>query len=293
MLRLHALGWGVRRIAAELGVSKNTVKRYLRQGGWVGYGRAARAGALAAPVWTPGGLAGGALPPSRGQRRGGAPGVAERASGGGLAAHGRARLCAAASGTGGGGAGDGALRDGAGAAAADRLRYPAGRDRRRTGAGLGPLFRMGVATLGYSRRCYVQAFDHERQSAWFDGMEGAFRHFGGVPEEVLLDNARALVAHHDPQTREVQFNERLRAFAGYWGFRPGAHQRQRRTHGRLRQGQRPGRAAVRLLGGVGDPPRRLAARGGRRAPDCEQDGRHRRAPAGSLRGGSCGVAPVA
>jgi transposase len=48
MLRLHALGWGVRRIAAELGVSKNTVKRYLRQGGWVGYGRAARAGALAA-----------------------------------------------------------------------------------------------------------------------------------------------------------------------------------------------------------------------------------------------------
>lgn len=81
---------------------------------------------------------------------------------------------------------------------------------------------MGVATLGYSRRCYIQAFDHERQSAWFEGMEGAFRHFGGVPEEVLLDNARALVAHHDPQTREVQFNERLRAFATYWGFRPRA-----------------------------------------------------------------------
>lgn len=40
MLRLHALGWGVRRIAAALGVSKNTVKRYLRQGGWVGFARA-------------------------------------------------------------------------------------------------------------------------------------------------------------------------------------------------------------------------------------------------------------
>lgn len=36
-----------------------------------------------------------------------------------------------------------------------------------------------VATLGYSRRPYVQAFRHERQSAWFDGMEGAFHHFGG------------------------------------------------------------------------------------------------------------------
>jgi hypothetical protein len=35
---------------------------------------------------------------------------------------------------------------------------------------------MGVATLGDSRRCDVQPFDHERQSAWFEGKEGAFRH---------------------------------------------------------------------------------------------------------------------
>ncbi len=33
MLRLHELGWGTKRIAAELGVSRNTVRRYLRQGG--------------------------------------------------------------------------------------------------------------------------------------------------------------------------------------------------------------------------------------------------------------------
>ena len=50
-----------------------------------------------------------------------------------------------------------------------------------------------VAPLGYSRRPFVRAFRHERQSAWLDGIEAAFRHFGGVPEEVLLDNARALV----------------------------------------------------------------------------------------------------
>jgi hypothetical protein len=79
-----------------------------------------------------------------------------------------------------------------------------------------------VATLGYSRRCFVQAFRHERQSAWFDGIEAAFRHFGGVPQEVLLDNARALVEQHDAATREVRFNERLRAFARYWAFRPRA-----------------------------------------------------------------------
>jgi transposase len=79
-----------------------------------------------------------------------------------------------------------------------------------------------VATLGHSRRCFVRAYRHERQSAWLDGIEVAFRHFGGVPQEVLLDNARALVDHHDAATREVRFNERLHAFARYWGFRPRA-----------------------------------------------------------------------
>ena len=79
-----------------------------------------------------------------------------------------------------------------------------------------------VATLGYSRRLHVRAFRHERQSAWFDGLEGAFQRFGGVPEEVLFDNARALVDHHDAATREVRFNEHLHAFARYWGFRPRA-----------------------------------------------------------------------
>jgi transposase len=79
-----------------------------------------------------------------------------------------------------------------------------------------------VATLGYSRRPYVCAFRHERQTAWFDGLEGAFRHFNGVPQEVLLDNARALVDRHDAATRVVQFNERFAAFARHWGFRPRA-----------------------------------------------------------------------
>ena len=42
----------------------------------------------------------------------------------------------------------------------------------------------------------------------------------GVPGEVLVDNAKALVAHHDAATREVRFNGRFLAFARYWGFRP-------------------------------------------------------------------------
>ena len=34
MLRLRALGWGTRRIAAEFGCSRNTVTRYVGLGGW-------------------------------------------------------------------------------------------------------------------------------------------------------------------------------------------------------------------------------------------------------------------
>jgi transposase len=79
-----------------------------------------------------------------------------------------------------------------------------------------------VATLGYSRRTYVTFFLHERQSAWLQGLEGAFRHFGGMTRELLIDNARALVNDHDAQTREVVFNERFHAFCRYWGVVPRA-----------------------------------------------------------------------
>jgi len=37
MIRLHRLGWGVRRIAAEIGCSHMTVRRYLAAGGPVAY----------------------------------------------------------------------------------------------------------------------------------------------------------------------------------------------------------------------------------------------------------------
>ncbi|MCY1740857.1 IS21 family transposase [Ensifer sp. SL37] len=79
-----------------------------------------------------------------------------------------------------------------------------------------------VGTLGYSRRMHARVSLRERQSDWFEGMEGAFLRFGGVPAEVLIDNAKALVEHHDAVTREVRFNARLHAFARYWGFTPRA-----------------------------------------------------------------------
>jgi transposase len=94
-----------------------------------------------------------------------------------------------------------------------------------------------VATLGYSRRLHVRAFRNERQESWFEGVESAFVKFGGVPEEVLFDNARALVVEHDAVTRHVVFNDKLLAFAKHWGFRPRACAPYRaRTKGKTENG---------------------------------------------------------
>jgi transposase len=91
-----------------------------------------------------------------------------------------------------------------------------------------------VATLGYSRRCHVRAFRSERQESWFTGLESAFTTFGGVPEEVLIDNPRALVTSHDAATRAVTFNATFLAFARHWGFRPRACAPYRARYARAR-----------------------------------------------------------
>lgn len=213
MLRLSALGWGTKRIAAEFGCSRNTVKRYVAAQGWSAYRRPRRAGKLAGlETW---------LAERFQQHRGNADVVRqdlEREHGLTVSLRTIERAVAPLR---------QALR--AEARATVRFETPPGRqlqidfgERRVQIGGEAVRVYLFVATLGYSRRCYVQAFRHARQSAWFDGMEGAFAHFAGLPQEVLLDNARALVDHHDAETREVRFNGRLRAFAQYWGVKPRA-----------------------------------------------------------------------
>jgi transposase len=94
-----------------------------------------------------------------------------------------------------------------------------------------------VATLGHSRRLHVRAFRAEKQEHWFAGLESAFTAFGGVPEEVLMDNPRALVVRHDAVSRSVQFNDKLIAFAKHWGFRSRACAPYRaRTKGKTENG---------------------------------------------------------
>jgi transposase len=213
MLRLRDLGWGTKRIAKELGCSRNTVKRYIETRSWQGYDVGSRPKVLARyEDW---------LAERMRRHRGNADVVRQDlARDLGVSVSLRTVERAVAH-----------LRQALKAEALATVRFetPPGKQLqidfgevlRDVGGALGRVH-LFVATLGYSRRCYVQAFRHERQSAWFDGLEGAFADFGGVPQEVLMDNARALVDHHDAATREVRFNTRLHAFSRYWDFRPRA-----------------------------------------------------------------------
>jgi len=94
-----------------------------------------------------------------------------------------------------------------------------------------------VAVLSYSRRLFVKAFLRERQEQWLDGIAGAFRHFGGVPLEVLGDNARSLVLGRDRDAQTVTFHPAYLAFCRDWDVQPRACQPYRaRTKGKTESG---------------------------------------------------------
>lgn len=82
-----------------------------------------------------------------------------------------------------------------------------------------------VFTLGYSRRLYAQAFRHERLDAVLEGHERAFHHFAGVPQQIVVDNARPVVLSHkrDGDRHSVVWHPAYADFASYYGFRPWAH----------------------------------------------------------------------
>ncbi len=78
-----------------------------------------------------------------------------------------------------------------------------------------------VATLGYSRASYVQFFDHERTEAWMEGIERAFDFFGGVPQDVLFDNAKAIIIERDTYGEgQHRWNKELLHLAETYGFKP-------------------------------------------------------------------------
>ena len=191
MLRLKGLGWGIKRIARELGCSHMTVRHYVAQGGWLPYRGSGRRRVLAGlEDWVA----------ERFRRHAGNADVVrqELLAEKGLKLSLRTVERAVA-----------ALRRELEAEARATIRFetPPGKqlqiyfgERRVLIGGESVKVYLFVATLGYSRRVYVRAFRNERQESWFAGLEGAFGHFGGVTEEVLFDNDRRLVVRHDRAT---------------------------------------------------------------------------------------------
>ncbi|MGI4798920.1 MAG: IS21 family transposase, partial [Janthinobacterium lividum] len=159
MQRLHGLGWGTRRIAAEVGCNRETVQRYLASGAWAPCRVPTRPSLLAGhAVW---------LSERLRRHRGDADVVRqELASELGIVislrtveravSHLRRELAAEA-------------------LATVRFETPPGRQlqidfgqRRIEIEGKRDKVFLFVATLGYSRRVYAAAFRHERQSAWLE-----------------------------------------------------------------------------------------------------------------------------
>lgn len=94
-----------------------------------------------------------------------------------------------------------------------------------------------VAVLGYSRRLFTRASLSQRQDDWREGLAGAFRHFGGVPQALLLDNAGALVVGRDREAGTARLHPAFEAFCRDWGVEARVCQPYRaRTKGKTESG---------------------------------------------------------
>lgn len=206
---LGAMGWGARRIAREVGVARNTVRRYLR------VGQTAEVQVRPGARRLSEGEAGEARELLAGQAAGNAVVVRELLGQRGV----RASLSTVQR----------AVRE-----QRRRLRSEAlATVRYETGPGeqtqvdfgekwvsiAGALVKVFVlvAVLGYSRRLFVMAMLSQRQGEWLSGLAAAFRHFGGVTRTLLVDNAGALVLRHDRRRRVLTFTPGFEAFCRDWG----------------------------------------------------------------------------
>jgi len=92
-----------------------------------------------------------------------------------------------------------------------------------------------VATLGWSRAAYVEFVCDERLETLLAAHEHAFLALGGVAREVLYDNMRTVVIERDRYGRgQHRFHPGFLDFAGHCGFRPRLCQPYRaRTKGKV------------------------------------------------------------
>ena len=74
-----------------------------------------------------------------------------------------------------------------------------------------------VMTLGWSRACYVELFRRADTAAFIQCHVNAFEYLGGVPRRCLYDNAKVITLGRDEEKRPM-WNERMLDFAMRVGF---------------------------------------------------------------------------
>lgn len=78
-----------------------------------------------------------------------------------------------------------------------------------------------VATLGFSRATFVRFTAREDSETLLGCLRGAFEYFEGVPAEVLFDNASTVVVERDAYgPGQHRWHAGLKALADEYGFRP-------------------------------------------------------------------------
>ena len=77
-----------------------------------------------------------------------------------------------------------------------------------------------LVVLGYSRLLWLRFYRQQTMRVLFEGLETAFRFFGGVPRELLFDQLKAVIIEDTRLAggRVIENPEFLR-FAAHWGFR--------------------------------------------------------------------------
>ena len=78
-----------------------------------------------------------------------------------------------------------------------------------------------VIVLGYSRLLWLHFYTRQTMPVLMEGLESAFDRFGGVPEELLFEQMRAVVLSDDRGAGGgLVLNEEFLRFAAHWGFMP-------------------------------------------------------------------------
>lgn len=85
--------------------------------------------------------------------------------------------------------------------------------------------RLFIAVLPYSNLTYAEAFPNEKQQSWIFGIVHALEYYGGTPQVLVMDNAKALVKHSSWYEGEVQ--QTVRPLCNYYDIEPWACQPRR------------------------------------------------------------------